>query len=86
MTDIRVPDVPGAHMRSEIDEQPARWSELLDRQRDAIVLADEAGGKARITKGDVKASNGVIQYVDGVLTPKGDASQSAGAEAQNSAG
>lgn len=39
MTDIRVPDVPGAHMRSEIDEQPARWSELLDRQRDAIDAA-----------------------------------------------
>lgn len=30
---------PGAHMRAEIAEQPQRWSELLEGQREAIDLA-----------------------------------------------
>ncbi len=36
---------------------------------DAIVLADAAGGKVRITKADDKRSNGVIHHLDGVLMP-----------------
>jgi len=36
---------------------------------DAIVVADGAGGKARIAKGDDKRSNGVIHHVDAVLMP-----------------
>jgi uncharacterized surface protein with fasciclin (FAS1) repeats len=39
------------------------------REGDAIVLADAAGGKARIAKGDDKRSNGVIHHVDAVLMP-----------------
>ena len=39
------------------------------REGNAIVLADAAGGKARIAKGDDKRSNGVIHHLDGVLMP-----------------
>ena len=39
------------------------------REGDAIVLADAAGGKARITKADDKRSNGVIHHLDGVMMP-----------------
>jgi len=40
---------------------------------DSIVLTDAGGGKATITKADIKATNGVIHDVDAVLTPpKGD--------------
>lgn len=39
------------------------------REGDAVVIADAAGGKARITKADDKRSNGVIHHVDGVLMP-----------------
>ena len=39
------------------------------REGDTIVLADAAGGKARISKGDDKRSNGVIHHVDAVLMP-----------------
>jgi len=34
-----------------------------------IVLTDGSGGKATIVEGDQKRSNGVVQYVDTVLTP-----------------
>lgn len=36
---------------------------------DKIVIADGAGGKATVTQGDDKRSNGVIHRVDGVLMP-----------------
>jgi uncharacterized surface protein with fasciclin (FAS1) repeats len=39
------------------------------REGNAIVLADGAGGKATVTQGDDKRSNGVIHRVDGVLMP-----------------
>jgi uncharacterized surface protein with fasciclin (FAS1) repeats len=39
------------------------------REGDAIVIADGAGTKARITGGDEKKSNGVIHRVDAVLMP-----------------
>ena len=39
------------------------------KEGDAIVIADAAGGKARITKSDDKRSNGVIHHVDAVLMP-----------------
>jgi uncharacterized surface protein with fasciclin (FAS1) repeats len=34
-----------------------------------IVFTDSSGGKATVTQADIKASNGVIHDVDGVLTP-----------------
>ena len=34
-----------------------------------VVLSDASGGKATIVEGDQKRSNGVIHYVDAVLTP-----------------
>jgi uncharacterized surface protein with fasciclin (FAS1) repeats len=34
-----------------------------------LVLSDASGGKATIVEGDQKRSNGVIHYVDAVLTP-----------------
>lgn len=34
-----------------------------------IVFTDSSGGKATVTKADIKTSNGVIHDVDGVLTP-----------------
>ena len=34
-----------------------------------IVLADSSGGKATIVEGDQQRSNGVVQYVDAILTP-----------------
>ena len=34
-----------------------------------VVLADASGGKATIVEGDQQRSNGVVQYVDAVLTP-----------------
>jgi uncharacterized surface protein with fasciclin (FAS1) repeats len=34
-----------------------------------VVLADASGKKATIVEGDQKRSNGVVQYVDAVLTP-----------------
>lgn len=39
------------------------------KEGDAIVIADGAGTKARITGGDEKKSNGVIHRVDAVLMP-----------------
>ena len=39
------------------------------KEGDAIVLADAAGGKARVTQADDKRSNGVIHRVDAVLMP-----------------
>ncbi len=36
---------------------------------DKIVLSDASGGKATITEGDQKRSNGVVQHIDTVLTP-----------------
>ena len=51
---------------------------------DSIVLTDGGGGKATITKADIKASNGVIHDVDAVLTPPSGGA--AGNEATNTAG
>lgn len=34
-----------------------------------IVFSDASGGKATVTQADIKATNGVIHDVDGVLTP-----------------
>lgn len=34
-----------------------------------VVLSDASGGKATIVEGDQQRSNGVVQYVDAVLTP-----------------
>jgi uncharacterized surface protein with fasciclin (FAS1) repeats len=34
-----------------------------------LVLADSSGGKATIVEGDQQRSNGVVQYVDAILTP-----------------
>ena len=34
-----------------------------------IVLSDSSGGKATIVEGDQQRSNGVVQYVDAILTP-----------------
>lgn len=39
------------------------------RDGDKIVLTDSAGGKAVVTGGDDKRSNGVVHHVDGVLMP-----------------
>ncbi|AVR44039.1 fasciclin [Christiangramia fulva] len=39
---------------------------------DKIVLIDEKGNKATIVKPDIKASNGVIHLIDGVLQFKGE--------------
>ncbi|HVL30076.1 MAG TPA: fasciclin domain-containing protein [Sphingomicrobium sp.] len=39
------------------------------KEGNVIVLADAAGGKARVTQADDKRSNGVIHRVDGVLMP-----------------
>ena len=39
------------------------------KEGDAIVIADGAGTKARITGGDEKKSNGVIHRIDAVLMP-----------------
>jgi uncharacterized surface protein with fasciclin (FAS1) repeats len=39
------------------------------KEGEAIVLTDSAGGKARITQADVKATNGVVHHVDAVLAP-----------------
>ena len=39
------------------------------REGDKIVLADGAGGKASIAKGDETLANGVIHRVDAVLMP-----------------
>lgn len=39
------------------------------KEGEAIVLADGAGGKARVTQADDKRSNGVIHRVDAVLVP-----------------
>ena len=36
---------------------------------DKLVLTDGSGGKATIVEGDQKRSNGVIHYVDAILTP-----------------
>ena len=42
-----------------------------------VVLSDASGGKATIVEGDQQRSNGVVQYVDAVLTPS---AQGAGAK------
>lgn len=34
-----------------------------------VVLTDGSGGKATIVEGDQQRSNGVVQYIDAVLTP-----------------
>jgi len=34
-----------------------------------IVLSDSSGGKATIVEGDQQRSNGVVQYIDAILTP-----------------
>jgi uncharacterized surface protein with fasciclin (FAS1) repeats len=34
-----------------------------------VVLSDASGGKATIVEGDQQRSNGVVQYIDAVLTP-----------------
>ena len=39
------------------------------RDGDKIVFADEAGGKATVTAGDQKRSNGIVHQVDAVLMP-----------------
>ena len=39
---------------------------------DKVVLTDASGNKATITEGDQKRSNGVVQYVDAILTPSAD--------------
>jgi len=38
-----------------------------------VVLTDAAGNKATIVEGDQKRSNGVVQYVDTILTPSAGA-------------
>lgn len=38
-----------------------------------VVLADASGNKATIVEGDQKRSNGVVQYVDAILTPSAEA-------------
>ncbi len=40
-----------------------------------IVLTDSSGTKATITEGDQKRSNGVVQYVDAILTPSAQATE-----------
>ena len=40
-----------------------------------VVLTDSSGGKATIVDGDQKRSNGVVQYVDAILTPSAQAAQ-----------
>lgn len=35
-----------------------------------VVLTDEKGGKATVTTTDLKASNGIIHVIDGVVLPK----------------
>ena len=42
-----------------------------------IVLTDSSGGKATIVESDQKRSNGVVQYVDAVLTPSAQSSAKA---------
>ena len=37
-----------------------------------IVLTDASGNKATIVEGDQKRSNGVVQYVDAILTPSAE--------------
>jgi uncharacterized surface protein with fasciclin (FAS1) repeats len=51
---------------------------------DTIIVSDGSGGKATITKADIKASNGVIHDVDAVLTPPKAATGAA--QETNSAG
>lgn len=41
------------------------------RNGDKILLSDAAGDKAVITSADAKRSNGVVQHIDTVLSPKG---------------
>ena len=38
-----------------------------------VVLTDGSGNKATIVEGDQKRSNGVVQYVDAILTPSAEA-------------
>jgi len=39
------------------------------KEGDSIVFTDSSGGKAKVGQADVKATNGVVHHVDGVLTP-----------------
>ena len=39
------------------------------RDGDTLVIADQAGAKARVTQADDKRSNGVVHHVDTVLMP-----------------
>lgn len=43
------------------------------RDGDRIVLTDASGGRAVITEGDQRRSNGVVHHIDGVLMPSGAA-------------
>ena len=45
----------------------------IAREGDAYVVTDAAGGRARIARADVQASNGVIHAIDGVLVPAAEA-------------
>jgi uncharacterized surface protein with fasciclin (FAS1) repeats len=38
-----------------------------------VALTDSSGGKANIVDGDQKRSNGVVQYIDAILTPSAQA-------------
>lgn len=40
------------------------------REGGKIVLTDSSGGKATVTDGDHRQSNGVVHYIDSVLMPK----------------
>jgi uncharacterized surface protein with fasciclin (FAS1) repeats len=53
------------------------------REGDVIVITDSAGGKARITEADVKASNGAVHRIDALLSPpaRGESSGEQGAAA-----
>ena len=55
------------------------------REGDRIVLTDAAGGKAAITDGDLRRSNGVVHHIDGLLMPgepTGDEEEQEAAPAQ----
>jgi uncharacterized surface protein with fasciclin (FAS1) repeats len=55
------------------------------KEGDKIVFTDAGGGKATVSGGEQKLSNGAVYSVDGVLTPSSGGA-AAGEQAQNSAG
>lgn len=74
--------VPGTvtaeDLRRAIDQAPGNRAELANvtgrnlvvtREGDAIIVADGAGGRARVTGADQVGSNGVVHSVDAVLMP-----------------